>query len=75
MLMFQLVKFLSLSNPLELCLDYFSSQLYQHGNINKDPTVWLNGGVIFYGNVLVRQIFNFIESIGGMLRLFLKNLG
>jgi len=72
MVMFELVKFSSLSNPLELCLDYFTSQLYQHGDINKDPTVWLNGCVIFYGNVLVHQIFKFIESIGGMLRLFLQ---
>ncbi len=39
----ELIKFLSLSNPLELCSDCFPSRLCQRGGISKDPTVRLNG--------------------------------
>jgi hypothetical protein len=38
-----LVKFLSLSNSLELCSDHFPSWLCRPGGINKDPTVWPDG--------------------------------
>jgi hypothetical protein len=38
-----LVKFLSLSNPLELCSDNFSDQLCQPGGFNKDLPVGLDG--------------------------------
>ncbi len=41
--MTELVEFLSLSNPLEVCLDHFTGQLSSSGCINKDPTVWLDG--------------------------------
>ena len=34
-----LVEFLSLSNPLELCLDYFSGLSCQPGAISKDTNV------------------------------------
>ncbi len=37
--MSELVKFLSLSNPLQLCSGYFPSRLCQPGCISKDPTV------------------------------------
>ncbi len=37
-----LVKFLSLSNPLELCSDHFPGWLCWLGGISKDPTVWLD---------------------------------
>jgi hypothetical protein len=40
LVMSDLVKFLSLSNPLKLCSDHFSGQLCQPGCINKDPTLW-----------------------------------
>jgi hypothetical protein len=38
-----LIKFLSLSNPSELCPGYFPGQLCWPMGINKDPTVWLDG--------------------------------
>ncbi len=44
-LMSELVKFLSMSNPLELCSDQFSSRFHWAGGINKDPTVWLDGAL------------------------------
>jgi hypothetical protein len=40
MVMSELAEFFGLSNQLELCSDYFPSQLCQPGGINKDPTVW-----------------------------------
>jgi hypothetical protein len=43
MVMSELVEFLSLSNPLELCSDHFPNWLYQQGGIYKDPTVWIDG--------------------------------
>jgi hypothetical protein len=39
----EFVKFLSLSNPLQLCSDHFSDRLCEPGGINMDPTLWLNG--------------------------------
>jgi len=39
----ELVHFLSLSNPLELCSDHFLGLLCQSGGINEDPTVGLDG--------------------------------
>jgi hypothetical protein len=44
-LMSEFVKFLSLSNRLELCSDQFSSRFHWAGGINKDPTVWLDGAL------------------------------
>ncbi len=41
--MSKLVKFLSLSNLLELCSDHFPSWLCKLRGVNKDPTVWLDG--------------------------------
>ncbi len=41
--MSDLEKLSSLSNLLELCSDHFPGQLCQPGDINKDPTVWLDG--------------------------------
>ncbi len=38
---FKFVKFLSLSNPTELCSDHFPGWQSLSGGINKDPTVWL----------------------------------
>jgi hypothetical protein len=43
--MSKLVKFLSLSNPLELCSHHFSSRLHRPVGIIKDPTVWLDGAI------------------------------
>ncbi len=43
MVMSELLKFLSLSNPSDLCSDLFIAKLCRPGVINKDPTVWLNG--------------------------------
>ncbi len=37
--MSDMVKFLSLLNPLELCSGHFPSRLCQPGCISKDPTV------------------------------------
>ncbi len=39
--MSELVKFLSLLNPLELRSDNFARQFHQPGGTNKDPIVWL----------------------------------
>ncbi len=41
--MSELIKFLSLSNPLELCSHPFPSRLCRPGGINEDPTIWLDG--------------------------------
>ncbi len=38
-----LVKFLSLSNPLEPGSDHFTGRLSQPRGLNKDPIVWLDG--------------------------------
>jgi hypothetical protein len=38
-----LVKFLSWSNPLDLCSVHFPCQIAGQGGILNDPTVWLNG--------------------------------
>jgi hypothetical protein len=40
LVMFGLVKFLSLLNSLEICSDHFPSWLSWPLVINKDPTVW-----------------------------------
>ena len=39
LVMSEMVKFLTLSNPLELCSDNFFGQLCQPEGINKDPIV------------------------------------
>ncbi len=39
----ELVKFLSLSNPLELLSNNFPGLLHRPGGINIDPTAWLDG--------------------------------
>jgi hypothetical protein len=39
----ELVEFLSLSNPMELCSNNFPSWFHRPGGINKDPTAWLVG--------------------------------
>ncbi len=41
--MHELVEFVSLSNPLELCSDHFHARLRQPAGIIKDPSVWLDG--------------------------------
>ncbi len=43
-LVIYLVKFSIMSKPSELCSDHFPSQLHRPGGINKDLTVWLDGG-------------------------------
>jgi len=63
--MSELVKFLSLSNPLGLCSDHFSGQ---PEGINKDPTVWLDGAkptlrYVFQNNFYeFDKLENFINS-------------
>jgi hypothetical protein len=41
--MSELVKILTLSNPLEQCSNYVSGQLSGPDGINKYPIVWLDG--------------------------------
>jgi hypothetical protein len=43
LVMSKLAKFLSLSNPLELCSHHFPSRLHRSGGTNEDPVVWLDG--------------------------------
>jgi hypothetical protein len=43
MVLSEIVKFLSLLNPLELRLDNFTFWLHWPGGINKDPIVRLDG--------------------------------
>jgi hypothetical protein len=43
LVMSELVKVSSLSNPLELCSDHFSCWLCRPYGINKDLTVWFDG--------------------------------
>ncbi len=43
LVMHELVEFVSLSNPLELCSDHFHARLCQPAGIIKDPSVWLDG--------------------------------
>jgi hypothetical protein len=43
MVISELVKFFSLTNPVEPCSDHFNDRLPRPRGINKDPTVWLDG--------------------------------
>jgi hypothetical protein len=41
--MSELIEYLSLANPFELCSDHFPCLFFQPVGINKDPTVWPDG--------------------------------
>ncbi len=66
----ELVKFLSLSNPLELCSDLFPRRLCRPVGISKDQTVWLDGARPPPRYVFKNNEFDKLKNLSNLDHLF-----